>query len=112
MILTDQPEMSNPGPRGSVSYYLFDHTGRFENGGLWEIGYRCFNGTAWIESGDFRLHVRTFFNGEQAEDSIFTLKNGTLQRSTALFNESPATNREIDGLQFGHSLFTTTGKGL
>jgi len=38
LIVNSQPEMMNPGPVGSISYYVFDFQGKFEQGGLCSIG--------------------------------------------------------------------------
>lgn len=106
LLVNDQPEFANPGPPGSFSYYLFTHDGRFEGGGVFTIGYRCFDDAAWLESNHARLHVCTYFNGIQSQESVFELNHDRLERTDILINDWPAASREIDTFQLGGTLFT------
>ena len=57
LVVNDQEEFRNPGPPGSVSYYIFDANGKFESGGIYTVGYRCFADSAWIDSDGHHIHL-------------------------------------------------------
>lgn len=73
VFVNDQPEVISPG-EGSICYYIFDESGKFERGAVLNSGHRCEETCAWINKpGNATLTVRTFFNYSTAVDTTFTL---------------------------------------
>jgi hypothetical protein len=106
LLVTDQGEMSNPGPEGTFAYYVFDLKGRFEFGGLNTMGYRCFDDSAWIEADGRHLDVRTNNNGSPRRDSIFAIEKGRLVRTNFLQNGVQPTAEQWSDLDSGASIFS------
>jgi hypothetical protein len=109
LIVNDHPEFENPGPPGSMSYYLFNKDGHFESGGVWTVGYRCFADSAWLDADGRRLWVRVYNNGSQRRDSIFTVEKGQLVRKEFLIEGVPPTDWQLHGLDMGDRIFTAGG---
>jgi len=72
LVLNEQPFDPNPG-EGTMTYYVFDQNGRFEQGGIFAGGWRCHNASAWMETGNLRLTIRTFINFRDQIDQHFVL---------------------------------------
>jgi hypothetical protein len=109
LIVNSQEEMMNPGPPGSISYYLFDPQGRFESGGIQTVGYRCFDDSAWLDGDGRRLWVETWNNGSMKRDLIFDVEKGQLTLKDFLVDgQEPAKAWPWAGIDAGQSIFTVS----
>jgi hypothetical protein len=72
LVLNERPFPMNPG-EGTMTYYVFDAMGRFEQGGVMSGGWRCHDASAWTEAKNTRLTVRVFFNYRDKFDQHFIL---------------------------------------
>ncbi len=102
LIVNSQPEFSNPGPVGSISYYIFDTKGKFEQGGLCSIGYRCMDASVWLDPAGRQLTLRVFNNGSYQIDEKFALTKKGLIIGDVLDNGgSPMTGYQLMGTCYG-----------
>jgi hypothetical protein len=102
LIVNSQPEFSNPGPVGSISYYVFDLNGKFEQGGLCSIGYRCMDASVWLDPAGKQLTLRVFNNGSYQIDEKFALTTKGLIIGDVLDNGgSPMTGYRLMGTCYG-----------
>jgi hypothetical protein len=102
LIVNSQREWINPGPAGSISYYVFDLQGKFEQGGMCSIGYRCMNASVWLDPGGKQLTLRVFMNGSYQIDEHFALTRKGLVVGDVIDNTgSPMTGYRLVGTCYG-----------
>jgi hypothetical protein len=102
LVVNSQPEFSNPGPVGSISYYVFDLQGKFEQGGLCSIGYRCMDASVWLDAAGKQLTLRVFNNGSYQIDEKFTLtKKGLIVGDVLDNGGTPMTGYRLMGTCYG-----------
>jgi hypothetical protein len=102
LIVNSQPEFCNPGPVGSISYYVFDLHGKFEQGGLCSIGYRCMDASVWLDPSGKQLILRVFNNGSYRIDERFALtKNGLIIGDVIDNTGAPMTGSRLMGTCYG-----------
>ncbi len=102
LIVNSQPEILNPGPVGSISYYVFDLQGKFEQGGLCSIGYRCMDASVWLDRAGKQLILRVFNNGSYQLDEKFLLTGKGLIIGDVIDNTgTPMTGYRLVGTCYG-----------
>jgi len=102
LIVNSQPELMNPGPVGSIGYYVFDLNGKFEQGGLCSIGYRCMDASVWLDSEGKQLTLRVFNNGSYQIDEKFALTKKGLIIGDVIDNKGiPMTGYRLMGTCYG-----------
>jgi hypothetical protein len=107
IILDDQPCPMNPG-EGTMTYYVFDLNGKFEQGGIYNGGYRCHCASAWVEASATQVTVHTFFNYSEKMDLHFLLTKNGLVLHDVSDSQNQLSPSLWAGFHFGDSPFHPT----
>ena len=107
IILNDQPCPMNPG-EGTITYYVFDLNGKFEQGGVYGSGWRCHDASAWTDPAHKRVTLRVFFNYADKMDQDFLLTKNDLVLQDVSDGQNKMSPSLWTGLHFGDSPFHLT----